>query len=59
MTSRIKLEAQNHPRDAAFAKSLHGLDAEQRAGLRAMLTKDTSTMIIVINDYFKHWEWPR
>lgn len=52
----IALEDQDHVRDAAFNKALHGKSAEEKAGLRAMLKKDPAAQKAAIDEYFKHWD---
>ncbi|KAL8947405.1 MAG: hypothetical protein Q9222_006313 [Ikaeria aurantiellina] len=52
----IALEDEDHIRDAAFNKVLHGKSAEEKAGLRAMLKKDPVAQKAAIDEYFKHWD---
>lgn len=52
----IALEDEDHIRDAAFNKVLHGKSAEQKAGFRAMLKKDAAAQKAAIDEYFKHWD---
>ncbi|KAL9032421.1 MAG: hypothetical protein Q9214_007977, partial [Letrouitia sp. 1 TL-2023] len=52
----IALEGEDHTRDAAFNKILHGKSAEQKAGFRAMLKKDPVAQKAAIDEYFKHWD---
>lgn len=52
----IALEDQDHVRDAAFNKALHGKSADEKAGLRAMLKKDPVAQKAAIDEYFKHWD---
>lgn len=52
----IALENEDHVRDAAFNKVLHGKSAEEKAGLRAMLKKDPAAQKAAIDEYFKHWD---
>jgi len=49
------LEKEDHARDAAFNKALHGKSA-QTAGLAAMRNKDTAAQKAAIDEYFKHWD---
>ena len=52
----IALEAEDHSRDAAFNKVLHGKSADEKAGLRAMLGKDHAAQEAAVDEYFKHWD---
>ena len=52
----IALENEDHGRDAAFNKVLHGKSAEERGGIRSMLKKDPAAQKAAIEEYFKHWD---
>lgn len=52
----ITLETEDHVRDAAYNKALHGKSAEQQAGIRSMLKKDPTAQKAAIEEYFKHWD---
>lgn len=52
----IGLEAEDHHRDAAYNKVLHGQSAEQKGGIRSMLKKDPAAQKAAIEEYFKHWD---
>ena len=52
----IALEAEDHSRDAAFAKAMHGKSAEGRGGLMAMMGKDPVAQKAAVDEYFKHWD---
>ena len=52
----IALETEDHSRDAAFNKVLHGKSAEERAGFMAMLKKDPNAQKAAVDEYFKHWD---
>ena len=52
----IGLETEDHIRDAAYNKVLHGNSAEQQAGIRSMLKKDPAAQKAAIEEYFKHWD---
>ena len=52
----IALEAEDHARDAAFNKALHGKSAESKAGFRSMLSKDREAQQAASQEYFKHWD---
>ena len=50
------LEQEDHGRDAAFNKLLHGRSAEAQGGLRAMRGKDAASQKAALEEYFKHWD---
>ncbi|KAI4138114.1 MAG: hypothetical protein LQ340_008073, partial [Diploschistes diacapsis] len=50
------LELEDHVRDAAFNKAMHGKSAEERAGFMSMLNKDKAAQQEAVNEYFKHWD---
>ena len=50
------LEIEDHSRDAAFNKVMHGKSAEERAGFMAMLKKDPKAQKAAVDEYFKHWD---
>jgi sterol 24-C-methyltransferase len=50
------LEKEDHVRDAAFNKILHGTSAEKRGGLMSMLKKDANSQKEAVDEYFKHWD---
>ena len=52
----VGLETEDHIRDAAYNKVLHGKSAEQQAGIRSMLKKDPAAQKAAIEEYFKHWD---
>lgn len=52
----IGLEIEDHHRDAAYNKVLHGKSAEQQAGIQSMLKKDPEAQKAAIEEYFKHWD---
>ena len=52
----IALELEDHDRDIAFAKVMHGKSADQQAGIRSMLKKDPAAQKAAIDEYFKHWD---
>ncbi|KAL8790555.1 MAG: hypothetical protein Q9195_006299 [Heterodermia aff. obscurata] len=52
----IALENEDHDRDAAFNKVLHGKSAEERGGIRSMFKKDAAAQKAAIEEYFKHWD---
>ena len=52
----IGLEIEDHSRDAAYNKVLHGKSAERQGGIRSMLKKDPAAQKAAIEEYFKHWD---
>lgn len=52
----ISLETEDHSRDAAFNKAMHGKSADERAGFLAMLKKDPNAQKAALDEYFKHWD---
>ena len=52
----IALETEDHSRDAAFNKILHGKSAEERAGFMSMIKKDPKAQKAAVEEYFKHWD---
>lgn len=50
------LEKEDHARDAAFNKTLHGSSAEKRGGMAALLRKDAASQKAAVDEYFKHWD---
>ena len=51
----IALESEDHLRDAAFNKVMHGKSADSK-GFRSMLNKDHDAHKAAIKEYFKHWD---
>ncbi|KAK4991245.1 Delta(24)-sterol C-methyltransferase [Elasticomyces elasticus] len=52
----IALENEDHIRDAEFNKAMHGKSAGERAGMRAMMKKNTLAQKAAVDEYFKHWD---
>ena len=50
------LEKEDHSRDAAFNKALHGASAKQRGGFMSMFNKDAISHKAAVDEYFKHWD---
>ena len=50
------LEQENHSRDAAFNKVMHGSSAQKRGGFAAMLSKGADGQKAAVDEYFKHWD---
>ena len=51
----IALESEDHSRDAAFNKVMHGKSVDSK-GLRSMLNKDHGAHKAATEEYFKHWD---
>lgn len=51
-----KLEAQDHARDAAFNKAMHGNSAQAKGGIAAMFSKGGDAKKAAVDEYFKHWD---
>lgn len=51
-----KLEAEDHARDAAFNKALHGKSAQAKGGIAAMFSKGSDAKKAAVDEYFKHWD---
>jgi sterol 24-C-methyltransferase len=54
--SPTALEQEDHNRDAAFNKAMHGTSAKARGGMTAMLQKDKAAQQAAVDEYFKHWD---
>lgn len=52
----VTLEAEDHARDAAFHKALHGNSSDVRGGFMAMRSKDKDAQKAAVDEYFKHWD---
>lgn len=50
------LEQEDHERDAAFNKAMHGKTSHSKGGLSSMLNKNTAALQEASQEYFKHWE---
>lgn len=50
------LEKEDHTRDAAFNKVLHGKSANLRGGFTSMFGKDAVSQKAAVDEYFKHWD---
>ena len=51
----IALEKEDHSRDAAFNKVMHGKSVNSQ-GFRSMLNKDHTAHKAAAEEYFKHWD---
>ncbi|OAA74327.1 Sterol methyltransferase [Akanthomyces lecanii RCEF 1005] len=57
MSSTINnLEREDHSRDAAFSKAMHGSSVEANGGLAAMFSKGGQAKQVAVDEYFKHWD---
>ena len=52
----IALETEDHSRDAAFNRAMHGKSAESQRGFLSMITKDHGAQRAASDEYFKHWD---
>ena len=52
----IALESEDHSRDAAFNKVMHGKSADSKGGFRSMLNKDRESHKLASEEYFRHWD---
>lgn len=50
------LEKEDHARDAAFNKAMHGKSSEANGGLMAMRSKNHAAQKAAVDEYFKHWD---
>lgn len=50
------LEREDHSRDAAFNKAMHGKSAQARGGIAAMFSKGSDAKKAAVDEYFKHWD---
>ena len=53
MTPLVK---EDHGRDAAFYKAMHGKTADQKSAFLAMVGKDSKAQQVAADAYFKHWD---
>lgn len=51
----MALESEDHSRDAAFNKAMHGKSVDSK-GFRSMLNKDHDAHKAATEEYFKHWD---
>jgi iron only hydrogenase large subunit-like protein len=52
----VALEAEDHSRDAAFKKAMHGNTATEKVGFSAMMSKDKEAQKAAVDEYFKYWD---
>jgi hypothetical protein len=50
------LEREDHKRDAAFAKAMHGKSSKAAPGIAAMFSKGSEAKKLAVDEYFKHWD---
>ncbi|PVH75062.1 CgERG6-2 protein [Cadophora sp. DSE1049] len=50
------LMKEDHERDAAFSKVMHGKSVEEKSAFMAMLKKDSGSQGAAADAYFKHWD---
>lgn len=50
------LEREDHSRDAAFNKAMHGTSHKSGGGISAMLGKNRAAQQAASDEYFKHWD---
>lgn len=55
-SANIALEKEDHQRDAAFMKAMHGKSTEAAGGFAAMLSKDKEAKKLAVDEYFKHFD---
>ena len=55
-SAQPSLEREDHGRDAAFNKAMHGKSAQARGGIAAMFSKGGDAKKAAIDEYFKHWD---
>ena len=51
-----KLETEDHARDAAFNKAMHGKSSQARGGLVSLMRKNKDAQELAVEEYFKHWD---
>jgi sterol 24-C-methyltransferase len=52
----VKLEIEDHRRDAAFSEAMHRKSSGAPGGFSAMMKKDKAAHQIAVDEYFKHWD---
>ncbi|KAM7220624.1 sterol 24-C-methyltransferase erg-4 [Rhypophila decipiens] len=52
----IRLEKEDHQRDADFMKAMHGSSTRAPGGFSAMLAKDKAAKKVAVDEYFKHFD---
>jgi sterol 24-C-methyltransferase len=55
-SKKVALEKEDHARDAAFMKALHGKSTETAGGFSAILNKNKEAQKLAIDQYFKHFD---
>jgi len=54
--SPIRLENEDHTRDAAFNKAMHKDSSNATGGFSAMMKKDSFAQQAAVDGYFKHFD---
>ncbi|KAI9851267.1 MAG: Delta(24)-sterol C-methyltransferase [Thelocarpon superellum] len=54
--SPIRLETEDHSRDANFNKVLHGKSGQEQSSFLAMLKKDPAAHKAALDEYYRHWD---
>jgi sterol 24-C-methyltransferase len=52
----VRLENEDHRRDADFNRAMHRSTAGDRSAFLAMLKKDPAAQKAAVDEYFKHWD---
>jgi sterol 24-C-methyltransferase len=52
----MALEKEDHARDAAFNKAMHGKSSAANGGFASMMQKDKKAQQAAVEEYFKHWD---
>ena len=55
-STKNNLEREDHSRDTAFNKAMHGKSAQARGGIAAMFAKGGDAKKAAVDEYFKHWD---
>ena len=56
MVTQTALETEDHARDAAFNKAMHGKTAEEQSYFKLLMSKDSKAQKTAVDEYFKHWD---
>jgi sterol 24-C-methyltransferase len=55
-SKKVALEKEDHARDAAFMKALHGKSTEATGGFSAILSKNKEAQKLAVDEYYKHFD---
>ncbi|KAK4103360.1 hypothetical protein N658DRAFT_446008 [Parathielavia hyrcaniae] len=55
-SKNVSLEQEDHARDAAFMKALHGKSSEATGGFSAIMGKNKEAQKLAVDEYFKHFD---